>query len=139
VYRVIGRPELAEDPDYMDPIRRQARGDEIDGWVAAWIRERTLDEAMKTFEEMEVAAAPIYDAQQLLEDEHSIARGTFITVDDPDLGPVRVQAPIVKMSATPGQVRHLAHGLGADNDAVYRELLGLSAERLAELRTNGVI
>jgi len=139
VYRVIGRPELAEDPDYMDPIRRQARGDEIDEWVAAWIRDRTMDEAMRIFEEMEVAAAPIYDAQQLLEDEHLIARGTFVTVDDPDLGSVRVQAPVVRMSDTPGRVEHLAHDLGADNDAVYRDLLGLSEHRLDQLRTNGVI
>jgi crotonobetainyl-CoA:carnitine CoA-transferase CaiB-like acyl-CoA transferase len=139
VYRVIGRPELAEDPEYMDPIKRQAKGDEVDEWVADWIRGRTLDEVMKVFEEMEVAAAPIYTAEQLLADEHLIARGTFERVDDPDLGPVRVMAPVARMSETPGRIDHLGPALGAHNDEVYGDLLGVSAQRLAELRTNGVI
>ncbi len=73
----------------------------------------------------EVAAAPVYDARQLLADEHLVARGTFVRVDDPDLGPMRVQGPVVQMSETPGRVDHLGRALGADNDAVYRGLLGV--------------
>ena len=86
VYRAIGRPELAEDPDYVDPVRRQERAGEVDKLVADWVGERTLDEAMKVFEAAEVTAAPVYDAQQLLADEHLRARGFFVEVDDPDLG-----------------------------------------------------
>ena len=78
VFRAIGRPDLAEDPDYVDPVRRQERAAEIDELVAEWVGERTLDEAMAVFEAAEVAAAPVYDAQQLLADEHLRARGTFV-------------------------------------------------------------
>ncbi|HEX4819919.1 MAG TPA: hypothetical protein VFV00_06910, partial [Acidimicrobiales bacterium] len=67
------------------------------------------------------------------------ARGSFVKIDDPDFGPTTVQAPVVQMSDTPGMIEHLGRALGADNDAVYGELLGLSPERLAELRENGVI
>jgi crotonobetainyl-CoA:carnitine CoA-transferase CaiB-like acyl-CoA transferase len=139
VFRVIGRPELAEDPDYVDPIRRLDRAAEVDDLVACWVRERTLDEAMEVFLAAEVAAAPIYDAQQLLDDEHLRARGSFVTFDDPDLGPIRVQAPVAVLSETPGRIEHLGVGLGADNDAVFGDLLGLDAERLAALRADGVI
>ncbi len=139
VYRAIGRPDLAEDPDYVDPVRRQARGEEVDELVATWVRERTLDEAMKLFLEAEVAAAPIYDAEQLLNDEHLVARGTFRSLDDPDLGRVRVQGPVALLSETPGRIDHLGRALGADNDAVYGELLGLAPDRLAALRAAGVI
>jgi crotonobetainyl-CoA:carnitine CoA-transferase CaiB-like acyl-CoA transferase len=139
VFRVIGRPELAEDPDYVDPIRRLDRAAEVDELVACWVRERTLDEAMEVFLDAEVAAAPIYDAQQLLDDEHLRARGSFVTFDDPDLGPIRVQAPVAMLSETPGRIEHLGVGLGADNDAVFGELLGLDAERLDALRAAGVI
>jgi crotonobetainyl-CoA:carnitine CoA-transferase CaiB-like acyl-CoA transferase len=139
VYRSIGRADLAENPDYVDPIRRQEHGLEVDGLVADWVRERTLDEAMKVFLEAEVAAAPVYDAEQLLADEHLLARGTFVTVDDPDLGPVRVQAPVAWLSETPGGIDHLGPALGADNDAVYGDLLGLAPDRLGELRDAGVI
>jgi crotonobetainyl-CoA:carnitine CoA-transferase CaiB-like acyl-CoA transferase len=139
VFRCIGRPDLAGDPDYVDPIRRQQRGVEIDDLVADWVRVHTLDDAMHSFLEAEVAAAPVYDAEQLLADEHLRARGTFARVDDPDLGPTTVQAPVALLSETPGRIDHLGRSLGADNDAVYGGLLGIDADRLAALRATGVI
>ncbi len=139
VFRAIGRPDLAEDPDYVDPVRRQERGTEIDAMVAEWIARRTLDDVMEVFLEADVAAAPVYDARQLLEDEHLRARGTFPRIDDPELGPVRVQAPLAQLSETPGHIDHLGQALGAENDAVYGGLLGLGPDRLAALRAAGVI
>jgi crotonobetainyl-CoA:carnitine CoA-transferase CaiB-like acyl-CoA transferase len=139
VYRSIGRPDLAENPDYVDPIRRQERGLEVDQLVADWVVERTLDEAMKVFLAAEVAAAPVYDAEQLLADEHLVERGTFVRVDDADLGTVRVQAPVAMLSDTPGHIDHLGPALGADNDAVFGDLLGIDPDRLATLRADGVI
>jgi crotonobetainyl-CoA:carnitine CoA-transferase CaiB-like acyl-CoA transferase len=139
VYRAIGRGELAEDPSYVDPVQRQERALEVDKLVAEWVVERTLDEAMAVFEAAEVTAAPVYDAPLLLADEHLRARGFFVEVDDPDLGKVTVQAPVAQMSETPASVEHLGRALGADNDAVYGELLGLTSERLAELRAAGVV
>ncbi len=139
VYRSIGRDDLADDPDYVDPVRRQQRGLEVDALVAEWVQQRTLEEAMKVFLDAEVAAAPIYDAEQLLADEHLLARGTFPLVDDPDLGPVRVQAPVAQLTETPGGITHLGQALGAENDAVYRDLLGIEPDRVDQLRATGVI
>ena len=139
VFRACGRPELAEDPDYVDPVRRQERAAEVDQLVADWVGARTLDEAMAVFEAAEVTAAPIYDAEQLLGDEHLRARGTFVRVDDPDLGSVTVQGPVAQLSETPGRLEHLGRALGADNDAVWGELLGVAPDRLAALRAAGTI
>jgi crotonobetainyl-CoA:carnitine CoA-transferase CaiB-like acyl-CoA transferase len=139
VYRAIDRPDLADNPDYVDPLPRQRRAAEVDGLVADWIRGRTLDEAMAVFEAGSVAAAAVYDAEQLLGDEHLRARGSFVQVDDPDLGPMRVQAPVAVLTETPGRVNYLGRSLGADCDAVFGDLLGLDPERLAALRASGVI
>jgi crotonobetainyl-CoA:carnitine CoA-transferase CaiB-like acyl-CoA transferase len=139
VMRAIDRPDLADDPDYVDPVRRQERAGEIDALVERWVAERTLDEAMAVFEAAEAAAAPVYDAGQLLADEHVRARGSYVRVDDPDLGPMTVQAPVARLSDTPGRIDHLGRALGADNEAVYGGLLGLDADRLAALRDAGVI
>ena len=138
-YRAVDRTDLAEDPEYVDPVRRQGHALEIDQAVADWIAKRTLDEVMAVFEAAEVAAAPIYDARQLLADEHLRARGSFIQIDDPDFGKATVQGPVVVMSETPGRVDHLGRGLGEDNDAIYGGLLGLDAERLDALRVAGTI
>ena len=139
VYRAIDRPELAEDPDYVDPVRRQERAREVDELVQKWVAARTLDDAMAAFEAADVTAAPVYDAAQLLGDEHLRARGTFVTVDDPELGPMTVQAPVAVLTETPGRIQHLGRALGADNDAVFGELLGLSADHLRDLRDKGVV
>jgi crotonobetainyl-CoA:carnitine CoA-transferase CaiB-like acyl-CoA transferase len=139
VYVAIGRPDLAANPDYVDPVRRQERALEVDTLVADWVRRRTLDDAMTVFEKEEVTASRIYDAQQLLEDEHLRARGTFVKMDDPDFGEMRVQAPVAQLSETPGAISHLGRQLGADSDAVFGELLQLDTDQLAALRASGII
>ncbi len=139
VYRAIDRPDLAENPDYIDPVLRQKRALEVDELVAHWVRRRTLDEAMAVFEAASVAAAPIYDAEQLLADEHLRARGTFVQIDDPDLGPVTVHAPVAVLTDTPGRIDHLGRDLGSDSEAVFGDLLDIGPDRLAALRAAGVI
>jgi crotonobetainyl-CoA:carnitine CoA-transferase CaiB-like acyl-CoA transferase len=137
VFRAVGRPDMAEDPAFVDPVSRQGRTLEIDQVVADWVSRHTLEQAMAVFEAAEVAAAPVYDAQQLRADPHLRARGTFVEVDDPDLGPVTVQAPVVRLSATPGYIEHLGRSLGADNEAVFGGLLGIDPDRLAALAAAG--
>jgi crotonobetainyl-CoA:carnitine CoA-transferase CaiB-like acyl-CoA transferase len=139
VYRAIERPDLATRPDYVDPVPRQRRSEEIDRLVADWVAAHSFDQVMKVFLAEGVAAAPVYDAGQLLADEHFRARGTFVAVDDPDLGTATVQAPVAVLSETPGAVQHLGRGLGADNDSVYGGLLGLDAARVDALREAGTI
>jgi crotonobetainyl-CoA:carnitine CoA-transferase CaiB-like acyl-CoA transferase len=139
VYRAIDRADLVDNPDYADPVQRQRRAVEVDELVASWIRARPLGEVMAVFDQAEVAAAPIYDAEQLVADEHLRARGSFVEVDDPDFGTMTVQAPVARLSETPGVIEHLGRDLGADNDAVYRGLLGLDDEHLAALRAGGTI
>jgi crotonobetainyl-CoA:carnitine CoA-transferase CaiB-like acyl-CoA transferase len=138
-FRAIGRSDMADDPSFVDPLGRQAHALEIDAAVAEWVARHRLDEAMEIFEEAEVAAAPVYDAAQLSADEHLAARGTFVRVDDPDLGSMRVQAPVVRLSDTPAGIQHLGRGLGADNDTVFGDLLGLGPDRLSALRDGGTI
>ncbi|MET8983450.1 CoA transferase [Streptomyces sp. NPDC004539] len=139
VFTVVGRADLAADPGYYEPAGRAARGDEIDKVVADWVAERPLAEALAAFEDGGCAVARVYDAEALLNDPHLTARGTFPVIDDPDLGPVRVQAPATRLSSTPATVRGLGRALGADNDHVYGGLLGLDATRLAALRAAGTI
>jgi crotonobetainyl-CoA:carnitine CoA-transferase CaiB-like acyl-CoA transferase len=139
VYRAIDRPDLATRPEYVDPVPRQARSAEIDALVAEWVRHRPLGDVLTVFHAHGVAGAAVYDAQQLLADDHLRARGTWLAFDDPDLGAMTVQAPVAVLSETPGGVEHLGRGLGADNAAVYGGLLGLTADRLAALTAAGTI
>ena len=83
--------------------------------------------------------APIYDVEQLMNDPHVIARDAITTVDDEDLGPVKMQNLMVRMLETPGSIRFCGRRLGQDNEQFYREALGLDPEQLAALAAKGVM
>jgi len=137
--RAVGRPGLTEDPKFAEAQQRLRNAAEIDAIMADWIGQHTLDAALAVFEEAGVAAAPIYDAEQLLDDPQLRARGIYPSVPDPELGSMRVQAPVPRFSATPGAITHLGPPLGEHNAEVYHELLGLDNGRLHELHEQGVI
>jgi crotonobetainyl-CoA:carnitine CoA-transferase CaiB-like acyl-CoA transferase len=72
-------------------------------------------------------------------DPHVAARGDIETVVDPTIGPVRMQGVYPRFSRTPGAIRAGAPKLGAHNEDVYGDLLGLSGDEIAALRRDGVI
>jgi len=137
--RAVGRPELSTDPRFAEAQQRLRNAVEIDAIMADWISDRTLDDAMAVFEAADVAAAPVYDAPQLLADPQLQARGVYPSFPDPDLGSMRIQAPVPRLSATPGHVDRLGAALGEHNAEVYGELLGLGAGRRRILHDDGVI
>ncbi len=139
VFRAIGRHDLAEDDDFSDPQRRLVRAQEVDEVVANWVSSKTLAEAMEVFEAAEVAAAPVYDVTDLLADEQLQHRGVFVTVDDHELGPMTVQAPVPKFSESPGRIEHLGPVLGEHNAEVYGEILGLTTSDIDDLHAAGVL
>jgi len=106
--------------------------------VGGWIRQRTLQEVVRAFEEAEAAVAPIYDIAQIMEDAQYQALDSITTLDDPELGQVKMQNVLFRMSETPGSIRWTGRRLGEDNKSVYGEL-GVSNAELAELEREGVI
>jgi crotonobetainyl-CoA:carnitine CoA-transferase CaiB-like acyl-CoA transferase len=137
--RAIGRPELTEDPRFAAAQQRLRNADQIDRLMAEWIGQQSLDEAMKVFEEAEVAVAPVYDAKQILEDPHLMTRRVYEKVADQELGSMRVQGPVPRFSAAEGRIDHLGPALGEHNDEIYRGLLGLDDDRYRRLRAAKVI
>ena len=104
--------------------------DEIDDAVAVWIGERNRDDVLAAFEVAGCAIAPVYDARDVLADPQLEALGSISTVDDPQLGPLRMPNVISRLSETPGRIRHSGGRHGADTAAVFAEL-GIKADELA--------
>jgi crotonobetainyl-CoA:carnitine CoA-transferase CaiB-like acyl-CoA transferase len=138
VMRLIGHPEVIDEPWFASGTGRAEHGDELDVFVADWIAERTRDDVIAAFEAAEAAISPVYDVSELMEDPHAQAREMFVRVDDPRLGPVAMQNVLYRMSETPGEIRHTGRGLGADTDEILGAL-GVSSERIAALRERGVV
>jgi crotonobetainyl-CoA:carnitine CoA-transferase CaiB-like acyl-CoA transferase len=139
VFRAIGRDDLVADGDFSDPQRRLARAAEVDAVVADWVAGHTLAEAMQVFDAAEVAAAPVYDITDLVADEQLAHREVFVSVEDDELGPMTVQAPVPRFSRDHGRIDHLGPRLGSHNTDVLAGLLGLSATDITELHAKGVL
>ncbi|MEU2714080.1 CoA transferase [Streptomyces sp. NPDC007205] len=138
VMRLVGRPELIEEPWFATGADRAAHADVLDEAVGSWIAARTRTEVLSAFEKAEAAAAPIHDVRDVLADPQYQALNTITTVTDPELGPLRMQNVLFRLSATPGAIRWAGRPHGADTEAVLTEL-GLTPAAIAALRAEGAL
>jgi formyl-CoA transferase len=118
---------------------RLKNGDELDAMVARWVGTQSREQALAALLEVRVPAAPVNDVPSILSDPHIMARGDVVTLPDDAVGSVDIVAPVPRLSATPGTIRTPAPKLGADNAAVYAQLLDIGAAALAELSGMGVV
>jgi len=135
----MGRPELADDPQWDVLAKRAARSDEINDLVASWTSKLTAAEVEAACIAHEVPVATAYTAADILADQHMAARGDLVTVDDPVAGPHRQQAPFPRFDGNPPDSPRPAPLLGEHNDEVWLDLVGLSPEELEAHRADGVI
>ena len=107
--------------------------------VEKWVAERPVDEVVGLLAKTGVPVAPVLDLDQVKANEHAKAREMFVKVDHPTLGEVSLPGFPIKFSETKGDMTMPAPLLGQHNEEVYSELLGVSKERLEELRKEGVV
>ncbi|HEV7708161.1 MAG TPA: CoA transferase [Asanoa sp.] len=138
VLTLVGRPDLVAQPWFASGSQRAAHADELDAAVAGWVAVRSRDEVVAAFEAAQAAVAPVYTVADVLADPQYAALGTVTTVADPELGDLRMQNVPFRLSDTPGEIRFAGRPHGADTDEVLTAL-GIPPQRLAELRTAGVV
>jgi formyl-CoA transferase len=123
VFTAIGRPELADDERFSRPAARSANSELVDGIVADRIAGQRLDDVLEAFERAQAPIAPVYQTDQIVSDPQYLARETVVSVPDADLGQVRMQNVIPKLSRTPGRIRRTGPAaVDADRDAVLARL-----------------
>jgi crotonobetainyl-CoA:carnitine CoA-transferase CaiB-like acyl-CoA transferase len=125
--------------EYATPELQLGRTEHLDDLVRAYVAEHPAEEVLAGMEAAEVVASLIYDAADIVNDQTYAERDDVITVEDADLGPVRMQAVLPKLSNHPGAVWRTGPALGEDNELVLREYLGLSAEEHEALRASGAV
>ncbi|MEU4171826.1 CoA transferase [Streptomyces sp. NPDC026665] len=138
VMRLVGRPDVIDEPWFATGADRARHADVLDGAVGAWIGERTRDEVLAAFEKAEAAIAPVQDVRDIMTDPQYQALDSVTSVDDPELGPLRMQNVLFRLSATPGAIHWAGRPHGADTDAVLGEL-GLTTAEIGQLRAEGAL
>lgn len=136
----MDQPDLAKDPRYASHVARGENQAELDNLIADWTSKLTVNELESLMVEHSVPAGRVYRAPDMLVDPQFAARQAIVEVPHPDHGSVKMQAPVPKLSANPSAIRRPAPRVpGVDNAEVYGELLGLSANDLADLSASGVV
>ncbi|MGP2438071.1 CaiB/BaiF CoA transferase family protein [Streptomyces sp. JW3] len=138
VLRLVGRPELIDEPWFATGAGRAHHADLLDTAVGDWIAGRPRAEVLAAFEAAEAAIAPVQDVRDVMADPQYQALDSVTTVDDPELGPLRMQNVLFRLSATPGAIRWAGRPHGADTDEVLSEL-GLTPGDLKLLREAGAV
>ncbi|MBM7245266.1 CoA transferase [Rhodococcus fascians] len=135
---LVGHPEVLDEPWFATGRQRAAHADLLDGYVGGWIAERTRDVVIDEFEKAGAAVAPVYKPSELLSDPQVNAIEMVTTVQDDDLGPVRMQNVMWRMGGSPGRIRHTGRRHGADTDDVLSEL-GCTADEIEAMRRDSVV
>jgi formyl-CoA transferase len=136
--RVIGRPELADDPGYATTAARIARRAQVDALLGDWLAQRTVAEAEALLLAEGLPIAPVRTYAEAARDPHVADREMLQATTVEGNARIPVVGPAVKFSRTPVRVRSGAPALGAHNDEILAEL-GIDAAERTELKSGGVI
>lgn len=138
VMRLVGRPELIDEPWFASGRTRAEHADELDAAVGEWIAERDAAEVIDAFEQAQAAIAPIYDVRDIATDPQYAALDSVVHVPDDELGSVAMQNVLFRLSETPGEIRWAGPPMGAHSDEILAGL-GYADTDIERLRGAGVI
>jgi crotonobetainyl-CoA:carnitine CoA-transferase CaiB-like acyl-CoA transferase len=137
--RMIGHPEMIDDPDFRDDLARGDQYQRVSALMEEWLSSLTTDEALERLAAARIPAGPVLSLGQVLEDPQVQARQLLQYVDYPGAPkPVPLANTAVRLSETPGGIRHRAPLHGEHTDEVLREI-GFDESAIAELRAAGAV
>jgi crotonobetainyl-CoA:carnitine CoA-transferase CaiB-like acyl-CoA transferase len=137
--RLVGREELVDDPRFADDLSRADHRATLTEAMNAWLATRTTAQAISELQAARVPAGPVLELEDVLEDPQVKARELLKYVEYPGAPqPVPIANTAVRLSKTPGCIRHRAPKLGEHTGEVLQEL-GYSDSEVATLRAAGVV
>jgi crotonobetainyl-CoA:carnitine CoA-transferase CaiB-like acyl-CoA transferase len=135
VVRMLGLPEQ----DFATVAAQRDGGDLLDAALRDWVAERSTEDALAQLADADVVASRIFSVRDIVEDQTYAELGDIVSVEDPELGAVRMQGVIPRLERHPGAVWRTGAALGQDNDDVLVRWLGMDAAEVDALREERVI
>ena len=137
--KAIGNPGWANEPRFKTLLGRKQNEEELDRLVEEWTINYSAEEVMNMMQAAGVAAGVLQTLEDLAEYDPQLKYLHFYwELDHPEVGKHHVAAPPFVLSKSPCELRR-APLLGEHNEYVFKEILGLSDEEVAELVIEGVI
>ena len=137
--KAIGREQLATDPQYSTAPQRNRNRQTLIPLIAEAMLAKTMEEWVELLEARNVPCGPIYNMQQVFDDPQVQHRNMHLSLPHAAGVQAHSVANPLRLSDTPIRYRQAAPMLGEHNDDILKERLKLSDERIAELKSKGVI
>ena len=135
----MGEPALADDARFKDPVVRAGHATAIDDIIARWCASHDLTALEKMLNEAGVPATRIFTMTDIFRDPHYQARKAIVELPDDEIGTVAMAAPVPRLSATPGRIRHAGRRVGQDTRQVLATVAGLSDAAIDQLEAARVV
>jgi formyl-CoA transferase len=137
--KLIGKEEWVDDPRFESNPKRVENRDVLLPLVADVLAQRTCDEWVELFVAAAIPCGPVNNMQRLFSDPQVLHRNMVVEVPHPTIGTLRLGGIPVKYGETPASVRLPPPLLGEHTDEILTNVLGYSAERIAQLRHQGAV
>ena len=138
-FNAVGRTDLIESLVNKDAQGRPANLELLEDHLRKWALRRTRKQVLDILEEYKLPCGPIYNAEDIVNDEQFKARDMLHEVEVPGAGKVKICGVIPRLTETPGSIETPPPTLGQHNKEVYCGLLGLSEDELASLKSEGAL
>ncbi|MCW2938342.1 MAG: formyl-coenzyme transferase [Actinomycetia bacterium] len=138
ITKLLGRPELAEDPEWSTPEARLPKLAKMFQLIEEWTAQLTKGEVLDRLNAHDVPCGPILSTRELIADQSLAANEMIVTVDHPERGSFKTVGCPLKLSDSPVEIER-SPLLGEHNDQIYGGVLNLPPAELASLKVNGVI
>ena len=141
LWAALGRPELAEDPRFLNNRTRLEHRDALTEIIENWMKTFENDEdVVAVLEQHRVPCGPVVEPVKLAETHpHFLQRGTVREVTDPLAGPMLIPGFPLRFSDAPELPDLVAAEVGEHNDSVLGDLLGMDPESVSALEDEGVL
>jgi formyl-CoA transferase len=136
--QIIGRDDLANDPELAHNDGRDARRDELYGVIDRWVGSLPLATVLEQLGAAQVPASRIFSAEDMFSDPQFLAREMFLQAKLPDGKDFKMPGIVPRLSDTPGTADWVGPELGAHNIEVLNDL-GYDAAAIANLKQAGAI
>ncbi|RIK46542.1 MAG: formyl-CoA transferase [Chloroflexi bacterium] len=137
--RVVGRPDLIDDPRFRSNADRSANRAALVEQLEAALKERDAEEWTELLLHEGVPAGPINTMAEVFSNPQVLARNMLVEVDHASLGRIKIPGVPMKFSATPAEARDAPPLRGEDTRTVLRDIVGLDDAAIDELLAAGVV
>jgi crotonobetainyl-CoA:carnitine CoA-transferase CaiB-like acyl-CoA transferase len=139
ICEALGTPESVADPRFATIEKRRDNRVVVNEMISVHTRTKTVDELVELFTKHNVPHAPILGVQEALSQPQAVERNMVVETEHAVLGKIPIINRSIKFPGDPQPVPQAPPVLGQHTDQILQEILGLTPERIAQLRTSKVV